>query len=384
VTSPSGATPIRLTVLALAASLAACQSMDTMLSGDKIDYKSTTTKAKPLDVPPDLTQLAQQSRYQVQGGVISAAGAAATAAAPGAAVAPAAGTPTVALAAQGNLRIERDGQQRWLVAATTPEQLWPQVKAFWEQRGFTLEVENAAAGLMETNWAENRAKLPQDVVRRALGGVLGNLFDTGERDRFRTRIERTPGGSEIYISHRGAEEAYLDDKREGTRWRLRGSDPQLEAEMLSLLMLALGPRDEAARVQAQAPARAASAPEAPARARALAGSGAALELDEPFDRAWRRVGLALDRGGFSVEDRDRNAGLYYVRYVDPKSAGKEEPGFWARLFGDSSNPQAAIRYRIAVKGGASKTTVSVLTSAGDADSGDNGRNIAAALINELR
>ncbi|WP_236580637.1 outer membrane protein assembly factor BamC [Rubrivivax sp. A210] len=382
------ATPIRLSALALAATLVACSSVDSLFSGDKVDYRSAA-KAKALEVPPDLTQLAQQSRYQVQGGVISAANAGGAAAAP---VTTAAATGGVAITAQGEIRVERAGQQRWLVAPAAPEVLWPRLKAFWEQRGFTLEEENAALGVMETGWNENRAKLPNDVVRSTLGRLFGNVYDSGERDRYRTRIERTAQGSEIYLSHRGLEEIYTDEKRENTRWRPRAPDPQLEAEMLARLMLALGGKDEPTRA-AGAPVAPATpsaqaqqvlkAPEGPARARAVAGA-AALEVDEPFDRAWRRVGLALDRGGFSVEDRDRNAGLYYVRYVDPKAAGKEEPGWWARLFGDSSNPQAAVRYRIAVKGQGEKTAVTVLTSAGGADSGENGRNIAAALVTELR
>ena len=130
-------------------------------------------------------------------------------------------------------------------------------------------------------------------------------------------------------------------------------------------------------------ASATAAPEGPARARAVA-NGTALEVDDPFDRAWRRVGLALDRSGFTVEDRDRNLGLYYVRYVDPKSVGKEAPGFWSRLFGDSSNPHAAVRYRIAIKGNGDKSVVAVMTSAGAVETGEAAQRIAAVLVAELR
>ena len=380
------ATPIRISTLALLAGLgiqAGCSSLDSGLSGDSIDYKSTATKSKPLEVPPDLSQLARESRYQPQGGVITAssAGTVATAAtaATGApsAIGVATVTPTVALSSSGGMRVERQGQQRWLVVPMTPEQLWPQVRAFWEQRGFNLVVDDAKSGLLETNWAENRAKLPADFIRSTIGKVFGNLWDTGERDQFRTRVERTTTGSEVYIAHRGLEEVYTTERKESTTWRARASDSQLEAEMLTRLMMSLGVKDEPARTLV------AAAPEVPVRARAVAG-GAAIEIDDPFDRAWRRVGLALDRGGFTVEDRDRTLGVYYVRYVDPKNAGKEEPGFWARLLGDSSNPQAAIRYRIAVKGSGDKTLVAVLTSAGAADVGENGQRIASLLVNELR
>ncbi len=362
-----------LTVVALAALQTACSSLDG-IADDKVDYRSTSTKSKSLEVPPDLTQLSRDSRYQPQGGVITAS---AAGAAPVAGVAP---RPAVALNAQDSMRIERQGQFRWLVVAQTPEALWPQLRTFWEQRGLSIAVEDAKAGVIETTWAENRAKLPVDVIRSTIGRVFGNVYDTGERDQYRMRVERTATGSEIYIAHRGAEEVYTSERRENTTWRGRPSDPQLEAEMLARLMVTLGSKDLPT-AQASITA-AATAPQAPARARAVAG-GAALEVDDPFDRAWRRVGLALDRGGFTVEDRDRTQGLYYVRYVDPKSAGKEEPGFWSRLMGES-NPLAAIRYRIVVKASGDKTVVAVLTSAGATDVGENGQRIATALIAELR
>ena len=393
--------PFRLRGLALAAlacGLAGCTSTEGLFSGDKVDYKRAAASSKPLEVPPDLTQLARESRYQPRGGVVSASTSAAPVAAGASAAAAgtaAAAMPAVALNASGDVRLERQGQMRWLVSSRTPEQLWPQLRTFWEERGFTLEVDDAAAGVMETDWNENRAKLPADVVRNTIGRLLGNLYDTGERDRFRTRVERTAAGSEIYVSHRGAEEVLIGERRESTAWRARPNDPELEAEVLARLMVALGAPQPPVRTAAASPTGAAAlagavatpatAPAAPARARALAAPGsAALEIDEPFDRAWRQVGLALDRGGFTVEDRDRSAGLYYVRYVDPKYAGQEGPGFWAKLFGNSSNPQAAVRYRVAVKGAEAKSTVSVLTSAGANDVGENGQRIVAALLRELR
>jgi len=385
--------PRSVALAALACMLAACSSTSGLFSGESVDYKNADAKSKPLDVPPDLTQLARDTRLQPRGGVVSASTAAAAAPATAAAAAPAA-TPVVALNTSGDLRIERQGQLRWLVSSQVPEQLWPQLRTFWEKNGFTIEVENAAAGVMETNWSQNRARLPKDAVRNVIGSFLGNLYDTGERDRFRTRVERTAAGSEIYVSHRGAEEVLVGQDRESTTWRARPSDPDLEAEMLARLMMALGMKEEPARaaVTAAAPTTAAAAPSgtaaaatAPPRARAITTPGvAALEVDQPFDRAWRQVGLALDRSGFTVEDRDRTAGLYYVRYVDPKYAGQEGPGWWARMFGDSSNPQAAVRYRVALKGGDTTTTVSVLTSAGASDVGENGQRIADRLLQELR
>ncbi len=362
---------------ALAAALGGCSMIEKFTSGDRLDYRSQTTSVRPLEVPPDLSQLARDSRYQVQGGVVSASGAASAAQS---AAAPASVPVSVALVSRGDLRIERAGQERWLVLSQTPEQLWPRLRAFWEQRGFALDIDDPAAGVMETQWSENRAKLPNDVVRNTIGRLLGNLYDTGERDRFRTRVERRAGGSEVYISHRGAEEVYADERKETTTWRARASDPQLEAEMLSRLMADLAGEPDKPAV---ARAAVAAAPEQPARARALDG-GTALEIDDPFDRAWRRVGLVLDRSGFSVEDRDRSAGVYYVRYVDPRSAGRESPGFWARLLGRDGPAAEPLRYRIAVQDRGDKTRIEVLPPSGGGDGGDNARRIASQLVAELR
>jgi outer membrane protein assembly factor BamC len=369
-------TPVRLATLALALALAGCSSTDGLF-GSKVDYKAGAAKTAPLEVPPDLSQLAKDSRFQPQGGVISAA---ASAGPRNTAVTAAPGAPSVAVSQRGDLRIERQGQTRWLVVpGATPEQLWPQVKAFWTQRGFALAVEDAALGVIETSWTENRAKLPNDIIRNTLGRVLGGLYDTGERDLFRTRLERTPNGTEIFVSHRGLTEEYTNDRKESTVWRARAGDPQLEAEFLSRLMLALGAKEEQA-----TPTLVAATPDAPARARTLTGQpGAALEVDEPFDRAWRRVGLALDRSGFSVEDRDRAGGLYYVRYVDPATATQEEPAFWQRWFGGDKT-QGPVRYRIAMQASGDKTRVAVQTSAGQPESGANAQRIVGLLVNELR
>jgi len=400
VNSSFAVTPLRLATLSLSLSLSLSLAGCTItegLFGSKVDYKSGAGKTAALEVPPDLTQLARDSRYQSQGGVISAAAAAATPGGGSNAAAVQTATPGVAVTARGEVRIERQGQTRWLVTPLTPEQLWSQLTSFWQQRGFTLDVADQQIGVMETNWSENRAKLPDDAIRNTLGRVLGNLYDTGERDRYRTRIERTPGGSEIFISHRGIAEVYVGERRDSTTWRARPSDPQLEAEFLSRLMVALGGGDTSRDVRTAkddpaartAVAAVLAAPEQAARARNVAGRPTpTLEVDDPFDRAWRRVGLALDRSGFTVEDRDRAGGLYYVRYVDPASAGKDEPNWfqrtWASLWGDKTANQNAVRYRVAVQSSGDKTTVSVLTSAGAPENSENGRRIASLLLTELR
>jgi outer membrane protein assembly factor BamC len=356
--------------------------MDNLAGGARVDYRSEASKTPSLEVPPDLTQLAREGRFRPQSGVVSAS---AVAAGAGVAAAPSA---AVALSSLGNMRIERQGSHRWLVVPMTPEQLWPQLQSFWQGNGFSLAFENAATGVIETAWAENRAKLPQDFIRRTIGRVLENAYDTGVRDAFRTRLERGANGTEVYILHRSVTEEFADATRDRTVWHTAPNDPMLEAEFLARLMVQLGAPEAAARTAA-APTPAPSAPAAPAApaaaAAAPAGAGAtSLEINEPFDRAWRRVGLALDRTGFTVEDRDRSAGLYFVRYIATAPGGSEDAGFLSRIFG-GKDAQAPVRYRVQVKAaGEGKSTVTVQNSQGAAETGDVARRIIALVSNDLR
>ena len=365
--------------IATALSLGACSTIDGFLTGDKIDYKSQAAKTAPLEVPPDLTQLQRDGRYVPQSsGTVSASSFGGAAAAT---AATASAGSQIAPAAIGDMRIVREGSQRYLAVPIPADKLWPQLRSFWQERGFSLVIDNPEAGVMETDWAENRAKIPQDLVRRTLGRVLDSLYDTGERDRFRVRVERTAAGSDVFISHRGMVEIYTGDRKESTTWTQRPSDPQLEAEFLSRLMVKLGVKEEVARTVATA-APVTSAP----RARQVGGQPAAtLQVDEAFDRAWRRVGLTLDRSGFTVEDRDRAGGLYFVRYVDPKDAATAEPSFFAKLFNfGKSDAVAPGRYRIAVKGDGERTNVSVQNAQGGPENGAVGQRIVGLLVEDLK
>ncbi|HEY0857502.1 MAG TPA: outer membrane protein assembly factor BamC [Albitalea sp.] len=348
------------------------------MGGDKVDYRSAgTTRTQGLEVPPDLSQLNRDSRFQQSGGSVSAAAFQGATAAPAAAA-----TSTVAPQAVGELKIVRQGNQRWLAVPMAPEQLWPQLQGFWKERGFNLVVEQPETGVMETDWAENRAKLPQDFIRRTVGKVFDSVYSTGERDKFRTRIERTANGSEVYLSHRGVVEVYSGDRKETTVWQPRPADAQLEAEMLQRIMLKLGAKEEQVKTAAVETAN------VPARARIVAGQPAAtLQVDDGFDRAWRRVGLALDRSGFTVEDRDRAQGLYFVRYVDPAQAGQDEPGFLSRLFSFGKKKDDAgglARYRVSVKGEGERSTVQVLNAQGQPENGEAGKRIVSLLVEDLK
>jgi outer membrane protein assembly factor BamC len=367
--------------------LTGCSSVGEMLEPDKIDYKSAgkASKGAKLEVPPDLTQVRSEGRYSVGDNPTGTATAstynAQRTAGTTNTVAPDKVAPEVS--PDADVRVGRDGNQRWLIVKQTPEQLWPRIKEFWQESGFLLAIETPEAGVMETDWAENRAKIPQDFIRSTIGKVFDSLYSTGERDKFRTRLERTPeGATEIFISHRGAQEVLTGQQKDRAMWTGRPADPELEAEFLGRLMARLGTDIKIAKVAVT------EAKPAPQRARlAKDALGNHVLVEESFDRAWRRVGLALDRVGFTVEDRDRARGLYFVRYVDQKTDAEKkagEPGFFARLFTSKDDKKQAQRYRILVNTSGEATRVSVQNEQGEAETGSSGDRILALLSDQLK
>lgn len=357
--------PARLGMLAVVALVVSGCSV---FQEDKIDYKGAA-RGSTLDVPPDLTQLNRDSRYNVPGSVVTASGY--QSAQPAAA---GTGTATVSV---GDVRIERAGTQRWLVVDRPADKLWSPVRDFWQENGFLLEVDQESLGIMETDWAENRAKLPQDFIRSTIGKIFDSAYSTGERDKFRTRLERNPaGGTEIYVSHRGMVEVYSNTEKDQTIWQPRPADVELETEFLRRMMVKLGVSE------AQAKAVTATAPVQAAARMTMVNNAPVVQFDDNFDRAWRRVGLSLDRTGFTVEDRDRSQGTYFVRYVEPVTTTK--PGFISRIFGASTPEASAARYRVVVRSTDNKTMVSVLDGQGKADGSANAQRIAQLLADDLK
>ncbi len=368
--------------LVAAAFLAGCESTTSLLEAKKVDYKSAR-QLPTLEIPPDLTKPLADNRYVVpESGKGSATLSEFQA---GWAQAPKPGSAGV-LPSVNKVRVERAGSQRWLVITEPPEKVWGLVKDFWQDNGFLVRLELPEAGVMETDWAENRAKLPNDLVRRMLGKVLDQVYSTGERDKFRTRLERSEEGTtELFISHRGMVEVYKDSSQTATIWQPKPPDAELEAEFLHRLMVRLGSADEQAKRQIAVEPKA-------ARAALSKDSGGfeTLEVFEPFDRTWRRVGLALDRVGFTVEDRDRQKGQYFVRYADPEpemaKADTNKPGLLSKFaFWKPSDPKVkAEQYRVHVRQFADKSVVQVLGKDGSADNSQSSRRIITLLHEQLK
>jgi outer membrane protein assembly factor BamC len=374
-------------VPAVAASvLCSCSSISDLnaIVGDvtgKNDYKSAAKQSlPPLEIPPNLTRPSGDDRFSLPAG---AAGANTYSAFSATDKGPRAGS-TDLLPTISKARVERSGSQRWLVVNETPEKIWPVVKEFWQESGFLINLEVPESGVMETDWAENRAKIPTDILRRTLGRIIDQVYSTGERDKFRTRLERgaEPNSTEIYVSHRGVAE--VGSPTSGFVWQPRPADPDLEAEFLGKLMVRFGVEQSRARETIAA----ADKIDRAKLVKSADGSGQ-IELAEPFDRAWRRVGLALDRVGFTVEDRDRSKGYYFVRYVDPEkdaASGKKEPGIFDKLafWRSSSAPVSTEQYRVLVKDGNESSQIQVLDKNGAAERSDTGRRILSLLHEQLK
>ncbi|GLS03878.1 lipoprotein [Chitiniphilus shinanonensis] len=358
----------------------------------KVDYRSGSDNVSKnnLEIPPDLTAPANTGVYTMPSRSVGN-----EAPVPVSKTASTTAEEPAATPAQVNAkaRLVQAGGQRWLVVQGEPAKIWPEIREFWLDNGFLLSVDNPSIGVMETDWLENRANLPQDWVTKLLRKVADQFISTGELDKFRTRIEpgTTPGTTEIYVSHRGMTEVFADGSSEAkvgtptgeakTVWTPRPSDPELEAEMLSLMLQRLGMTEQ----QAQAVVN----PTKQVKARAtLVDNNTALNIDDAFDRAWRRVGLALDRVGYVVYDRDRSKGVYFVRRAEADIGEEKKTSFWSSFgFGDKDKPQQAKvmpEYEIHVAQQVSGSRLTVTGKDGVAADPEGQAKLLSALQGQLR
>ena len=365
----------------VAIALTGCSTLQELspFESKRVEYKSAQS-GPALEIPPDLTPPKFDDRYKAGTATLSGVNAANRSA-----VLSGAGG---VLPAVSGMKIERAGTERWLVVPGTAEANFPRIREFWSTMNMNLVLDDSRIGLMETDWQENRARIPQDIIRRTIGKVLDSVYSSGTRDKYRTRIERgTNSTTEIYISHRGMEENNVGTSSNPIfRWDFRKPEPEYEAEILNRMMQYLGaPREEASQIVRTALAPAAAAARVDQSQIVKAGNVSTLAINDSFDRSWRRVGLALDRVGFTVVDRDRTAGTYFVRYADPDMIAKNEPGILDKLkFWTTDTKDTVEQYRITVKEASGKTTVAVLDKSGKADDTPVGTRIVTLLHEQLR
>ncbi|MFA7095390.1 MAG: outer membrane protein assembly factor BamC [Gammaproteobacteria bacterium] len=366
-----------IALLVTAALLSACSAVEKLVPDRRADYKRSRP-APSLEIPPGLDTPYMDDSMAVPDATPAGS----------ATFSEYAGTVrTVGAAAQNeavlpqfdNMRIEREGDKRWLVVQATPAQTWNKVREFWLENGFLIAVEDPRVGVMETDWAENRADIPDDFIRSFIKKAFDSLYSAATRDKFRIRLEpgAAPGTTEIYLTHRGVEEVVQGDT---TVWQMRPNDPELEAEMLRRLMVSMGMEEQRAKVML-----ASEQAERMPRAHLIkdADGNAALTVEEAFYRAWRRTGVALDRVGFTVEDRDRSQGVYYVRYNDPLKE-QEKEGFLSKLAFWSKEAPPSTEYRISLTEAQGKTRIVVLDKDGNFERSSTATRILTLLHEQLQ
>lgn len=369
-------TPFKLLLIAAAVSTAAgCASYKEAVEGQKTAYRTAEKREQGLEVPPDLTAQSADEQFLIPG-ESSSGSVSATEFYSGGSARPKASRQQAqvepVLVSSSDVKIKRVGNLRSLEVKMPPEQLWPKLREFWKETGFELSVDDPKIGLMETNWAENRANIPLDGVRKIIGTVFDGIYSSNTRDRYRTRVEPIEGGVEVFVTHRGMEENYTDQAQSSLVWMNRPNDPELEAEMLNRIMAKLT-GDKAAAAASGRPAgqELISVQKKP--------DGTSIVLAEDFPLAWRRVGFGLDRAGFIVEDRDRSNGVYYVKYIpDSASAEGEKKGFLGKIFGGSSKDtslKADQRFQVVVAPQNDKSTSVKFTS-------ERGAAVSAAISDE--
>jgi outer membrane protein assembly factor BamC len=353
-------------LMAALVALTACSTrFDSIVPDRRPDYRQSTL-TQPLEVPPDLTSSTIDDTLLVP--EIDPVGSASLSAydrerGAGTQIR----TAAAVLPAQPGITLGQDGDRRWLVVAAPPEQVWPRVREFWTSNGFNLKREDPTIGIMETDWMENRADIPEDGIRRVLRRFLDMAYSAPTRDRFRVRLERglDDQKTEVYLSHSGVEQVAVGGASASATntfiWQQRPPSPELEAEMLNRLMVHLGASERRAESQL---ARAETPTTGP-RSRLVEQDGETrLIVDEEYTRAWRLVGLALDGGNYAVEEQSRGQGLYVVEYRDPLQENQQpgESGFFSRLAfwrGESAAPPPGTRYRVRLAGQGQQTVVVV-------------------------
>ncbi|MGH8779350.1 outer membrane protein assembly factor BamC [Paraburkholderia sp.] len=384
-------------------------------SPTKIDYKSDSrSKQVSLAVPPNMIdETPDQRSLPPQGGETSLSSLQQ--------VQKAAPPTNEVVPPVSNMHIQRDGTESWLVIDNkTPDQAWTQIRRFWQEQGFLLVVDQRDKGVMETDWNETHPSVNDGLIRNTLSKALGNSYVTSERNKYRTRLDSAPnGGTYVFISQKGMREALSGANNDSSKWEPKPNDPALETEYLKRLMASLALVDERSSAGGSqnaslSPAGSQTAPgAATAGAKSAAAAAAAqnvalaaqtptpgssdnssdssaqytsteLTLGEPYDRAWLRVGLALDRSNFTVDDRDRAHGLYYIRYVDPRDLTSAEQGFWSQVF-HGKKEKVAKQYLVNVRAVTpEQTRVAVVDGKGDIDASPQAKQIMSLMVDQLR
>jgi outer membrane protein assembly factor BamC len=301
-----------------------CDSIPFVDQVTQPDYKATG-RSRPLEVPPDLTSATTNDTYAIPGSTSYSDFKNGQKQDNG---------QSKILPNPEGMKIVKAGAQRWLVVNAPAEKIWPVIRDFWLDMGFAVKKESPETGVMETEWIKqgdlNIEEGKKAVIDRFDAWLDDLSSGTANRKKFRTRLDRglQEGTTEIYMTHRSVDATdsgkekvmtpygyvdtgYKNDTKTQSEQKIDSKDDELDAELLRRLMVKLGMADKRAKEIIATPVN-----QKRAEIKKEADGSSLLEIQDPFDRAWRRVGLALDIIGFVIEDKDRSSGVYFVKYAD--------------------------------------------------------------------
>ncbi|MBT4385381.1 MAG: outer membrane protein assembly factor BamC [Betaproteobacteria bacterium] len=364
-----------LLCLTIGFSIVAC---DTVSEKRKVDYKSSGvgSRTEPLVIPPELGTLEQSDRYAIPGDneatfskyekQRSVTGAVST---------------TDLLPEVPDIKIGREGTYRWLIVDRSVEEIWPVILEFWMIKGFLIADQSPVTGLVETDWASDESQLSVNRLQAWVRKFIPSAFSVPERDKFWTRIERvSPNKTEIFVSHESKrQEVNITPTVREVRWADRPRDPNVEAKMLYELMLYLGLSNEVVAASGLSndikPMTTMISVDLPSAKSALLVSGG-------IDKIWDRIGIILLAIGASVESRDQEKGLYFVRYHDPDGRAVKKGLDRLKFWQDDELTEAAI-YQISITGDSETSMVTVYDESGEAVSEDTAQRILSVLQERL-
>ncbi len=366
--------------------LAACNTLpnvEEMLPDRKVEYKKSKQAVNDLEVPPDLSSSSISDNLVIPG---AAGSATYSDFANRETLAPGASNKGSVIPQLDDIRVQRDGDQRWLVIKGSPDDVWSRAIEFWQESGILMVEQDPSVGVMVTDWIENRADIKSDFITDSVRQFFDGAYSSSTRDQYRVRIEHggDTGTVELFLTHRGMQEELVDStgsESERTVWIPRATDHGLEAEMLRRLMVHLGVADKKA-------SRSLARKGSPASQRSQLNRGrdqVSLEVREELPRAWRLTGVALDRVGFAVEDRSRSEGVYYVRYNDPMKEN-EDPGLLSKLafWQEEKNIDKESRYQVKLTPNGDQTRIMVMNEAGTRDNSPTAVRILTLLHEQMR
>ena len=370
--------------------LSGCGGMNVeeYLPDKKVEYKKTTEVGNELELPPDLTNVRVGSELYVPDSGGSGVATYSEFLGEKRAAGRSLKSQTIVLPDVENIELKRDGSERWLVIQSPPQSVWQSVASFWQENGILLVEQDPTVGVMKTGWLENRADIGEDIITNFLKNYVGGLYDAATRDQFRIRLESgtEPGTTELYLTHFGLQQTGVvsagQSEADTFIWEPRPRDITLEAEMLRRMMIYLGVEEQRAQnLVAKKSSTKASRSELIRNPRDVR-----LLISESFSRSWRLTGLALDRVGFAVEDRDRSAGVYYVRYNDPMANVETEEGWLSKLkfWGDSDDEIEDERFQILIQPTSSVTEVVVLNEQGEKLLTDTAGRILSLIHEQIK